>query len=142
MLPKITELELNVEEVTQPITRGKAFLFDYKKGDFIYKNGAPITVEGKEALKEWINKLIRTEKFKFKIYENMEYGISLENLLGSKLPRTFIKSELQRELTEGINKHEDVTGVSSWDFQTEGSRWTIYFRVHSVYGDIEMEVSA
>lgn len=141
MLPRIVELEFNVEEVTQPISRGKAFLFDYEKGDFVYKNGSPQTVEGKEALKSWIDKLIRTEKFKFKIYEDVEYGISLESLLGSKLPRSFIQAEIQRELTEEINKHEDVTNISSWQFNADGSRWTIAFRVHSIYGDLEMEVN-
>lgn len=121
---------------------GKTFLYDFVIDDFIYKNGAPVEVEGKEALRVWIEKLIRTEKFKFKIYENVDYAIKIEDLIGSTLPRGFIESELKRELTEAILKNPFIENLTNWNFEKDGSKWIISFEVVTVDGVFEMEVAS
>lgn len=135
------ENEEIVENDTSSTFNGRTFLYDFKNGDFIYKNGAPVEVVGIKALQVWIEKVIRTERFRFKIYEDIEYGVSIEDLIGSMLPRGFKESEMKRELTESILLNPFVEELTDWSFVTDGSEWTIAFTVVSVEGAFEMEVA-
>lgn len=111
---------------------GTAFLYDFNAGDFVYKNGAPILVSGQKALEVWIEKVIRTERFKFNIYYGVEYGVTLDDLIGSNLPYAFVESEMRRELTEAILMNPFIEHLSGWKFEREGSLWTISFVVETV----------
>lgn len=146
MFPEDVAEYIENEEITTNDTsstfNGRTFLYDFKIGDFIYKNGAPIEVVGIKALQVWIEKVIRTERFRFKIYEDIEYGVSIEDLFGSMLPKGFVESELKRELTESILLNPFVEEVTDWDFEIEGSEWKIAFTVISIEGAFEMEVAA
>jgi len=125
-----------------PIYNGRSFLYDFKKGDFIYKNGAPVEVTGLKALEIWIEKVIRTERFRFNIHKGVDYGVTIEDLIGSLLPRGYIESEMTRELTESILQNPFVDDLTEWKFEVDGSEWTISFTVITVDGAFEMEVSA
>lgn len=133
--------DLEISERERLTFNGTTFLYDFQKGDFIYKNGAPVVVHGQKALEIWIEKVIRTERFKFKIYENVDYGITLEDLIGSNLPQAFIESEIKRELTESILINPMIERLSEWSFEREGSLWTINFTVETTDDAFEMEVA-
>lgn len=129
-------LENEEQEIanTSTIFNGRAFLYDFKKGDFIYKNGALIEVTGIKALRVWIEKIIRTEKFKFAIYQNKDdaadqYGVALEDLSGSSFPPGFIESEMRREITEALMKNTSIESLNDWSFLRDGSKLTITFTV-------------
>ncbi|MGG2053110.1 DUF2634 domain-containing protein [Lysinibacillus pakistanensis] len=136
----LTNEDMEISERDARTFNGTTFLYDFKKGDYVYRNGAPIIVQGQKALEIWIEKVIRTERFKFKIYDNVEYGVTIEDLIGSNLPYSFLDSEMKRELTESILKNPFIENLSEWKFEREGSLWTITFTVESVYGSFEMEV--
>lgn len=146
MFPEDVAEYIENEELTANDTsttfNGRAFLYDFKKGDFIYKNGAPIEVTGMKALEVWIEKVIRTERFRFKIYEDIEYGVSIEDLIGSMLPRGFTESELKRELTESILLNPFVEELTDWAFDINGSEWRIAFTVVTIDDAFVMEVAA
>ena len=57
----------------------RTFQFDFKAGEFVMKNGVPIEVNGQEALKLWIEKCLRTQLGRYKIYENKIYGANIED---------------------------------------------------------------
>lgn len=120
---------------------GKTFLYDFETGDFVYKNGAPVEVTGKDALKVWIEKVIRTEKFRFKIYDNVDYPIKIEDLIGSTLPYGFIESEFKRELSEAILRNPFIKNLINWNFEREGSKWRIDFEVVTDEETFGMEVA-
>lgn len=150
MFPDNAELLLQAEynetlNTSYPFT-GRAFLYDFTKGDFIYKNGAPVEVTGVEAIRVWIEKVIRTEKFKFTIYQSVEgdidYGTSIEDLIGTSLPQGFVESELKRELTESILKNPFIEELTGWLFEREGSLVTVNFTFILIDGAMEgMEVA-
>lgn len=146
MFPEdVTEYIANEELINDrsvPAFNGRSFLYDFKKGDFVYKNGAPIEVTGMKALRVWIEKVIRTERFRFKIYEEIEYGVSIEDLIGSMLPRGFTESELKRELTESILLNPIVEELTDWAFDINGSEWRITFTVVTIDDAFVMEVAA
>lgn len=131
-------LENEEQEITNASAsfNGRTFLYDFEKGDFVYKNGALVEVVGVAALRIWIEKVIRTEKFKFNIYMNEDgstetnrYGVALEDLTGSSFPAGFIESEMRRELTEAIMVNTYIEELTDWSFVREGSKLVITFTV-------------
>lgn len=129
MFPYLTTIEELEQTQTTREFNGKSFLFDFKMNDFIYSNGNPIIVEGKEALKVWIEKMIRTEKFRFAVHKDIEYGITIDDLIGSVHPREFIESEMEREITEALLTNPYIESIDNWAFEYAGSKTTIYFDV-------------
>jgi hypothetical protein len=124
---------------------GKTYLFDFETGEFILQDGKLVVASRLEAVELWIKKIIRTEKFKFKIYEkseeerNEEYGITFKSLIGKKLPQEMIKSEIKRELTEVLTKHPVIEKLSSFSVIQEGLKVTISFTVHLIDDEITFE---
>lgn len=51
-------------------------------------------VKGKEAIKMWIYKVLRTNRYKHIIY-TWDYGVELEELISMPFDRAFIESEVQ-----------------------------------------------
>lgn len=148
MLPEIADLEFENDELAEEDvpTIGKSFLFDFKKGDFVMKDGKLVVLEGIEALKMWIIKVIRTEKFRFRIYENTEfendeqYGVMLEDLIGSNFDREFIEAEIEREVTEALLLHEYIISVDEWQFERNSKKMTVSFAVTTYDETLNMEV--
>jgi len=133
-----------VAEAVTNVARKKSFNFDFTAGDFVIKDGKVEVIEGIEALKIWILKLIKTEKFKFKIYETGlvdEYGITLLDLIHGDYPYFFIKSEIQRELTEGILKNTEVLTVTDFVFIREKRTLSVTFNIKTIYGTTEIGVN-
>lgn len=149
MLPEIADLEYEDEEVLEEDVPkiGKSFLFDFKKGEFVLKDGKMVVLEGIEAMKMWILKVIRTEKFRFRIYESSEYeedeqyGVTLEDLIGSNFDREFIEAEIEREVTEALLLHEYIVSVDEWAFERDSKKMVVSFVV-TTYDEttITMEV--
>ncbi|MBU3098751.1 MULTISPECIES: DUF2634 domain-containing protein [Clostridium] len=148
--------ELNIEEevtltsygtaaidTTTIVSNGAVFNFDFDVGEFVIKDGNIELLTGIKALKMWIEKLVRTEKNKFKIYETGvadEYGISLLDLINSNNPYFFIQAEVQRELTENLLKNAEILTVSNFVLTRETNVLVVNFTVNSVYGVLESEV--
>lgn len=142
MLPQITELEFNTDllpEETPPI--GKSFLFNFNTGEFVMNDGKMIVLEGIDALKMWIEKVLRTQADRFKIYEGTEYGVAFEDLIGSSLPRAFIEAEIKRETTTALELNPNILSIENWTFEREGKRMKIQFRVRTTEDTFEQGVT-
>lgn len=138
MFPEIELLEEEQEETFQ--FNGRSFLYDFEKGDFVYKNGAPVVVEGKAALLMWAEKVIRTEKFRFNVHKGIDYGVKIEDLIGGRFPRAFAESEIMREITEALLKNEFIFDVSEWSFDYSDAQLIISFYMETAYGEISNTV--
>lgn len=136
MFPRL-KLDKVIEEVEQEENKvyDKTFLFDFDKGDFVVRDGRLVEVAGKEATKVRLEKLLRTEKFKYKIYKTLdnedEYGTNIKKLvLGKKLPRFFIESELKREIEENAKKYiHEIDRIEDFRVEHELSTLKIFFTV-------------
>lgn len=141
MLPEITELDLDIDEVQDLPEIGKSFLYDFNKGDFVLKDGKPVLVDGIEALKMWISKVIKTEKYNFKIYDGSEYGATIHDLIGSNYPRQFIESEIKREVISSLTTHPYIQDVVNWEFVRDGPKMLVRFRVITLEDYFNQEVT-
>lgn len=142
MLPKITELEFNIEQIPETLPPiGKSFLFDFDKSDFIYIDGKMVELHGIDSLKMWIMKVMKTERYRFRVYDDTEYGITIEDLIGSNLPRAYIEAEIKREVNTSLVRHTHIEAVEEWSFERDGKWMRIKFSVISPEGAFEQEVT-
>lgn len=143
-LPQLAQLEFEIEEIEQEANqrkRGKSFLFDFNKGDFVLKDGKFVRIEGLEALKQWIWMNIKTEKYRFRVYDGTDFGLTLEQLIGSNYPFSFVTEEIKRVISDGLLVHESITDLSNWNFERDREQIIVSFEVNSIYGEFRQEVS-
>ena len=60
----------------------KEYAWDFVNDRFIYENGSHKVVAENEALKVWIYKTLKTERWRYRAYDN-SYGIELEQFIGA-----------------------------------------------------------
>lgn len=141
MFPQ-TNLDIIKEENEKNKPREKqgiTYLYDFKKGDFVIRDGKLVVAEGKERIKVWIEKILLTEEFVFKIYEedaNEEYGTTIRKLiLGRKIPRLLLHSELKRIIEEKMDHHVEIERIEDFRIDQEMATLTIYFTVILISGE-------
>lgn len=94
-------------------------------------------VEGKEAVKQAVMRMLSTERYKYVIYP-WWYGIETEDLYGE--PATYVCPELERRITEALAVDERVMSVSDFEFDLKQKHSVhVMFTVHTIYGDIKSE---
>ena len=92
----------------------RSYLFDFDTGDFVVRDGKLIECDGIEAVKVWIEKILRTEKGRFKIYNDTEYGARIEDLIvGNSYSVAFIESELKREIEAALLQNPQIRSVTN-----------------------------
>lgn len=135
MFPQIN-LDIVKQEKEQEKIKDKqgiTYLYDFKKGDFILRNGKLIKAEGKEGIKVWIEKILLTDEFKFKIYEteeSEEYGTTIRKLImGRKIPQLLLHSELKRVISEKLKQHIEIERIEDFNTKQEMATLTISFTV-------------
>lgn len=110
---------------------GRSPRFNYKTKRFEFVDGKNVENTQILAIEQWIEFFIRTEVDKFAIYSS-EFGVNLNKLIGYRLPRSFIVSEIKRRITEGIlNKVPCIVSVDNWRFD----KGTFYFTVTTNTGE-------
>ena len=125
--------QVNIPELTGAQSlddaMGKSFLFDFALGDFVLENGRVVETDDTTV---WIEKIMRTEFGRYKIYEETPYGIRLEDLIiGANYSAAFAESELRREVEEALTQHPRITGISNFVLKRQPNGKT----------DVEFEVA-
>ena len=137
MFPKTDTVLTRVETPAQTGTR--SYLFDFNKGDFVVRNGKLVECDGMDALKVWIEKILKTEKGRYRIYDGTGYGCQLEDLIiGNTYTLEFTEAELKREVEEAILKNPLVISVSNFTLTKTANALTIQIEVktNDTAGDI------
>ena len=138
--------EINVSGETtgtpEVLSYGKELAFDFEAGDFVYENGAPKVVEDIEALKVWIEKALRTARYRWPIY-TFNYGSELEDIIGLDIPRAVLESEVQRVIREALIYDDRIDEVQDFVIERGGDWLKVAFTVVTVLGDtLQQEVRA
>ena len=113
MFPNSTDITLDNESNTSSGT--KSYMFDFENDDFIVRDGKLIECDSIDAIKVWIEKILRTEKGRYSIYDNTEYGCHLEDLIiGNSYTAEFIEAELKREIEDALKQNPRITSVTNF----------------------------
>ena len=95
-LDRVTET-VTPDPERDPAVMGRGLVFDWAAGRYRMDNGGPVECTGAEAVKAWIEQVIRTRVGKYPVHPT-DYGCSALDLIGQKIPRGYAQSEIRREL--------------------------------------------
>ncbi|MEJ6467756.1 DUF2634 domain-containing protein [Fusobacterium ulcerans] len=128
--------ETETQETDLPLFKEMAI--DFETGEPIIKNNEIVALEGSEALKVWIWRALKTERYKYKVYSN-NYGNELKEQLGTIYDKTIKDAILENEIRECLGVNPYIVRLHSFSIETpEGMQHPyIYFSVDTVYGTIE-----
>lgn len=114
--------------------------FDFEKGDFAVINGHVKSVTGIDRVKNKISKLLHTQKGKYAIYDDKDYGIKLkEKFIGKSFTRDYMVSEMQREIREAFANDDDILSIDGFSAEADGTVLTVRFSVSTVYGNCKIQ---
>ena len=92
-------------------------------------------VDGKEAVMQFIKKVLDTSKYAYEIYD-WYYGNELLGLFG--MSYDYISVEAPRIVEEALLVDDRITYIDSWSFtRLSLDSMEISFLVHTIYGDIK-----
>lgn len=133
-----TELVLDIDEIeeeTEQIT--KTYNIDFKSGRITGK------IEGIEAVKQAIVKILLTERFKNLIYTD-DYGCEVKDtMMSDDNTDAFLESEIPELITDALSIDERILEVSNFEFDEtdeNSAKDALYisFDVATIYGDMAM----
>lgn len=116
------------------------FDFDFVNGEFIMEKGKAVVLTGRDALRLWAEKAIRTQIDRYEMYIGKKYGAYIEDLvIGKSYNFDFVESELKREIETALLRHEDILTVTSFSAERSGTALNITFTLKTIYGNITEE---
>ena len=129
MIPNTTIIDNDIgfEEVVQP---SKTYKLDFEK------NRISGSIDGLEAVRQAIFKVINTERYEYVIY-SWNYGIELQDLFGQ--PKELVYPELKRRFTEALLQDDRITDVENFSFSEQKGNITVSFTAKTIFGDVDAE---
>lgn len=109
-------------------------LFDWDKGDFVTIGGRPRLAIGKERIKNWIQKVLYTQRDKYIIYKGTGFGIDTKSIISKTFTRDYMQSEMKREITETLLQDDSIISIDNFTMERDGSKLIISFTVITEYG--------
>lgn len=110
--------------------------WDYERDVPLFRGGEPVVVEGREAVKVWIWKAIRTPRFKYEIY-TWAFGSEFESLLGQAYSDSVKTAEAPRYLRECLLVNPYITAVKDVSVSFEAGKLTVRGAAVTVYGEVD-----
>lgn len=131
------DVELELTETTLEMYREVAW--DYVNDTPIIENGDFKIVEGKDAIKVWIYKSLKTNRFEHEIY-SWDYGSELNELVGYQDTNNLIKTESERYIKEALLINPYILDVKINDVKINDSILNANVIVSTVYGEVDINV--
>ena len=133
----LKKIETEAEEI--PIF--KEYAIDFKTEEYI-KDGTDIKVlEKNEALKVWIFKALKTERFRYTDVHSDNYGSELETNIGTVYQKSVKDALMINQIRDTLLVNPYILECYNFDISNEDEYIPqITFNVKTVYGELEMEV--
>lgn len=94
-------------------------------------------IDGIEAVKQSIYKVLMTERYKYLIY-NWNYGIELEDLFGK--PKSTAVMELPERIKDALKPDDRIKEVYDFEFNDiDKTTLAVKFKVKTIFGDSEID---
>lgn len=138
--------EVTTEE-TLPLL--KEFAWDFEHDTFLYNNNGTIKVVSEnEALKVWIYKALKTERYIHEAYfhgvYNLEssYGVELEQYIGSYSNTQKAGTLICKRIKECLSINPYIKTIDYIKIvDIDGDKLTIQLQITSIYGNLETSIN-
>lgn len=120
----------------------KEYAIDFKTGEYIKDENNDIKIlEKNEALKVWIFKALKTERFRYADVHSDNYGSELETNIGSIYQKSVKDALMINQIRDTLLVNPYILECYNFDISNENEYVPqITFNVKTVYGGLEMEV--
>lgn len=127
-----------IETAETQLETFREYAIHFDSGEPMIKNGEVVILEENEALKVWIWKVLKTERFKYAAYSD-SYGNELHEELGTVYSESIKNQIIFNEIEECLKVNPYLTRVHSFstDWDEEGNL-KVNFAVDTIYGSINM----
>ena len=114
--------------------------YDFDKNDFRYdSNGQHIIVSGKDEMKKWIYKAMKTERFRYLAY-SWQYGLEVRPYIGKVMGVQERYSEMKRIIIECLMVNPYIKSIDRIDFTAEREKLTVDIGLTTIYGEVSVNV--
>lgn len=104
---------------TKSLPLFKMYAWDFDANNFIYDgDGNKILLEGNDALKIWVVKALRTERFRYLAY-TWRYGSELQKFIGKVISVGERKAEMKRSIIEALMVNPYIRSIDSIVFSED-----------------------
>lgn len=131
------EFEINIEEIgaANRSDLGRCFLFDFKNNRHVIRDGKLVECTKQEAVKQWVNLILKTSIDKYKIYQDSWFGLSYESFIGNKtFPLVMLQAELEMEIKEKLLNHVLINSITEFKIERLDYGLSISFKVGMIDG--------
>lgn len=101
-------------------------------------------VDNQEAIRQYVYKVLSTERASFAIYgtdEGINYGVELDRFIGKDF--SFIKSDIERTISDALTQDERIISIKDFVIgDPVGDMLSVSFTVSTLYGEIEIKEEA
>ncbi len=109
---------------TESMPLYKEVAWDFKRNIPLIEKGDIKIVEGNEAIKTWVFKTMKTERFRYLIY-SWDFGSELHSLIGQSYTPNLTKAESIRYIKETLLINPYIRNVSNVEVTFSGGTLTI-----------------
>ena len=120
----------------------KEYAIDFKTGEYIKDENNDIKVlEKNKALKVWIFKALKTERFRYADVHSDNYGSELETNIGTIYQKSVKDALMINQIRDTLLVNPYILECYNFDISNEDEYVPqITFNVKTVYGKLKMEV--
>ncbi|HBF8383500.1 TPA: DUF2634 domain-containing protein, partial [Clostridioides difficile] len=113
--------------------------WNFEKDKPILENGDFKIVEGNEAIKVWVYKCIKTNRYEHEIY-SWDYGTELSELIGQKYSKGLTESEASRYIKEALLVNPYILDVNIKNTKFTDDLLSVDIVINTIYGEVEVNV--
>ncbi|HBF0593435.1 TPA: DUF2634 domain-containing protein [Clostridioides difficile] len=113
--------------------------WNFEKDEPIIENGDFKVVEENEAIKVWVYKCIKTNRYEHEIH-SWGYGTELSELIGQKYSKGLTESEASRYIKEALLVNPYVLDVNISNTRFIDDLLSVDIVINTIYGEVEVNV--
>ncbi len=109
------------------------YAWDFENDRFMYESGQHKVVVENEALKVWIYKTLKTERWRYLAYDNA-YGIELEQFIGTRTNNAGNAGEIEQYISEALLINPYIKSIDDIQFSLDGDALAYEISLTTIYG--------
>ena len=135
------------ETATSALPYLEEYAWDFEHNCFRYDaNGNHIIVTETEAIKVWVYKCLKCERFLYNVYrhgiynDRCDYGVWLEKYIGKNPNNEKTASAVRKEIREAILANPYIESIDYLEIDSvKGDTLVLNMGLTSIYGSLEMK---
>jgi Protein of unknown function (DUF2634). len=111
------------------------YAWDFANDRFLYEAGKHKIVTENEALKVWIYKALKTERWRYRVYDN-DYGIELEQFIGRRTNNSSSAGEVEQFISEALLANPYIKSIEDMQYSINGDSLSYEITLTTIYGSM------